>query len=156
MAVSENELWILSFYRTSEISGSLFFGRLAKSLTSPLVQADMTKHFADESMHAWYWTECIRRLGEKPIKVDAAAVERGRAAAAACVACHGPAGKGDLAKGVPDLTGQPPGYLKNQMLLFKADKRSPGDPALKELKAVMRPIPEATLADLAAYYSSLR
>jgi hypothetical protein len=42
------------------------------------------------------------------------------------------------------------------MLLFKADKRSPGDAALRELKAVIRPVPEATLADLAAYYSSLK
>jgi cytochrome c553 len=65
-------------------------------------------------------------------------------------------GKGDAAKGVPDLTGQPAGYLLNQMLLFKTDRRSPGDAALQQLKTLIRPIPEATLADLAAYYSSLR
>lgn len=91
-----------------------------------------------------------------PIKADPAAVERGRTASTRCVACHGPNGKGDPAKGVPDLTGQPPGYLLEQMVLFKADRRSPGDPALTELKAVLKPIPDDTLADLAAYYSSLR
>jgi cytochrome c553 len=91
-----------------------------------------------------------------PVAPDGAAVARGRAAAAPCAACHGPAGKGDPAKGVPDLTGQPASYLRNQMLLFKADQRSPGDAALRELKAAIRPIPEATLADLAAYYSSLK
>jgi hypothetical protein len=42
------------------------------------------------------------------------------------------------------------------MLLFKTDRRSPGDAALQQLKTLIRPIPEATLADLAAYYSSLR
>lgn len=91
-----------------------------------------------------------------PLAADAAAVARGQTAATPCAGCHGPAGKGDPAKGVPDLTGQPAGYLRNQMLLFKADRRSPGDPALRELKAVIRPIPDTTLADLAAYYSSLR
>lgn len=91
-----------------------------------------------------------------PLAAADAAVARGRTAAAPCVSCHGPAGKGDPTKGVPDLTGQPAGYLRNQMLLFKADQRSPGDAALRELKAVIRPIPEATLADIAAYYSSLK
>ena len=91
-----------------------------------------------------------------PAKVDPAAVARGKAASTQCVICHGQDGKGDAAKGIPDLTGQPPGYLKNQMLLFKADRRSPGDEALKALKAVMKTIPDAQMGDLAAYYGSLR
>jgi len=91
-----------------------------------------------------------------PVKVDAAAAERGRAAAVQCTVCHGVSGKGDPAKGVPDLTGQPPGYLRNQMLLFKADRRSPGDAQLKALKALMLTIPDDQLADLAAYWSSVR
>jgi cytochrome c553 len=91
-----------------------------------------------------------------PVRLDPAAVERGRALAQKCVVCHGAQGKGDPAKGIPDLTGQPPGYLRHQMLLFKADRRSPGDEQLKALKALMREIPDAELADLAAYYSSLR
>ena len=49
-----------------------------------------------------------------------------------------------------------PGYLRNQMVLFKADKRSPGDEAVKKMKAALKAIPDETLADLAAYYSSLR
>jgi hypothetical protein len=71
-AISENERWILSFYRTSEISGALFFGRLAKSLKPGAIQHDMTKHFADESQHSWYWTECLKTLGCEPIKLDQA------------------------------------------------------------------------------------
>ena len=90
------------------------------------------------------------------IKVDPAAVERGRAASTACVICHGKDGKGDPAKLIPDLSGQPPGYLRNQMSLFKQDKRSPGDEALRALKALLRTIPDETFSDLAAYYSSLR
>jgi cytochrome c553 len=91
-----------------------------------------------------------------PIRADAAAVQRGQAAAAQCAVCHGPDGRGDPAKVIPDLRGQPPGYLRSQMLLFKTDKRSPGDPALKALKALMATIPDQTLDDLAAYFSSVR
>jgi bacterioferritin (cytochrome b1) len=70
--LTENGLWILSYYRTSEISGALFFGRLARAMKAGPVQSDMTKHFADESQHAWYWTSCINQLGAQPLKLDAA------------------------------------------------------------------------------------
>ena len=91
-----------------------------------------------------------------PIAADPAAVARGRTAAQACAACHGPAGKGDPTKNVPDLTGQPAGYLASQIVLFKTERRSPGDDALKQMKQVMKAIPDNQVADLAAYYSSLR
>lgn len=91
-----------------------------------------------------------------PGKPDRVAIERGRAASAACAACHGPEGQGDAPKLVPAIAGQPTGYIRNQLLLFKADKRSPGDPALTQLKSVLRSIPDETLADVAAYYSSLK
>jgi hypothetical protein len=68
--LSENELWVLSFYRTSEISGALFFGRLAKSMKPGPIQRDMTKHFSDEALHSWYWTSCIERLGGEPLKLS--------------------------------------------------------------------------------------
>jgi cytochrome c553 len=89
------------------------------------------------------------------VKVDSASVAKGRTASTACASCHGADGRGDQSKGTPDLTGQPPGYLLNQMKLFKAEKRSPGDANLSAVKAVMKGVDDATLADLAAYYSSL-
>jgi cytochrome c553 len=90
------------------------------------------------------------------VPVDGAAVARGRAASQQCVVCHGASGRGDPTKSIPDLRGQAPGYLRNQILLFKADRRSPGDPTLKALKELMKSIPDDAIADLAAYYSSLR
>ena len=42
------------------------------------------------------------------------------------------------------------------MLLFKADRRSPGDEPLKAVKAMMKTIPDATLADLAAFFAGQR
>jgi bacterioferritin (cytochrome b1) len=70
--LDENQLWLLSFYRSSEISGSLFFGRLARSMKPSAIQADMTKHFSDEAQHAWYWTSCMNQLGAEPIKMSSA------------------------------------------------------------------------------------
>jgi hypothetical protein len=70
MALSENERWLLSYYRTSEINGALFFGRLARSMRSGPMQVDMTKHFADESQHASWWTQCLVDLGTTPLKAQ--------------------------------------------------------------------------------------
>jgi cytochrome c553 len=89
------------------------------------------------------------------VKVDREAVARGRKVSVVCAGCHGDQGRGDEPRGVPSLQGQPIGYLKNQMLLFKTDKRSPGDATLANMKAIMKTIDDATLADLAAYYASL-
>lgn len=69
-AITENERWLLSFYRTSEISGALFFGRLAKTLPPGPIQNDLTKHFADESAHAHYWTNALNQLNLNPIKLE--------------------------------------------------------------------------------------
>ncbi|MCW2879717.1 MAG: hypothetical protein JWQ95_3817 [Sphaerisporangium sp.] len=68
MTLSENERWLLSFYRTSEINGALFFGRVARIVQGPL-QVDVTHHFSDEANHATYWTHCLDDLGLRPIKV---------------------------------------------------------------------------------------
>ena len=90
-----------------------------------------------------------------PLGVDRTASVNGRGAASQCAACHGDDGRGDQAKGAPPLAGQPPGYLLNQMKLFKADKRSPGDENLTKVKALMKSVDDTTLSALAAYYSSL-
>jgi hypothetical protein len=74
--LDENELWMLSFYRKSEIGGALFFARLANSLKPSAIQFDMTRHFADESRHAWQWTDCIARLGGEPVSLDTAYQDR--------------------------------------------------------------------------------
>jgi cytochrome c553 len=97
-----------------------------------------------------------RRREPTPIQSTADAVARGRSAAAQCAACHGPQGQGDAAKLIPSLAGQAPGYLREQMVLFKQDRRSPGDPMVTAVKALMKTIPDETFGDLAAYYSSLR
>jgi hypothetical protein len=43
-----------------------------------------------------------------------------------------------------------------QVLLFKQDRRNPGDQTVAAAKALMKAIPDETFVDLAAYYGSLR
>jgi cytochrome c553 len=90
------------------------------------------------------------------IRVSPDAAAKGKVAAAQCVICHGNDGRGDPARLIPGLAGQPPGYLAQQMLLFKQDTRDPGDPLLAAKKALMRIIPDNQFPEMAAYYSSLR
>jgi len=79
--IDDNLHWILSFYRSSEIGGALFFGELARTLRPSPIQQDLTRQFADEANHARYWTDCLARLGKEPLKIDAAYQNRYLAAA---------------------------------------------------------------------------
>jgi hypothetical protein len=78
--LTENDLWLLNFYRTSEINGALFFGRVARIVRGPLL-VDVTHHFADESAHAHLWTCCIDELGCRPERLPTAYQDRYLAAA---------------------------------------------------------------------------
>jgi cytochrome c553 len=90
------------------------------------------------------------------IRLDTAKVARGEAAAKPCLECHRGAWTTIGPLIIPDLRGQPPGYLRNQMRMFKTNTRSPADENLTKMKAIMTGIPDATLDDLAEYFSSLR
>jgi cytochrome c553 len=103
---------------------------------------------------AAYFT--AQKMQPTPIAADPQAVARGKTASAECVVCHGADGKGDAAKLIPSLAGQPPAYLREQMLLFRQDTRNPKDTTLKAMKTLMRTLPDGRIDDLAAYYSSLR
>ena len=74
--LSEHEHWLLSYYRTSEISGAQFFGKLAQSMRPSPLQMNLTRHFADESVHAWEWTQCIARFGRMPLRLGCAYQDR--------------------------------------------------------------------------------
>jgi cytochrome c553 len=115
--------------------------------------AKMTAQFGVDEIAAYF---AAQKRQATAVPASAAAAARGKAAAAPCAACHGARGGGDATKLVPALAGQPPGYLENQMQLFKLDQRSPGDPALAAQKKLLKALPDDALADLAAYYSSLR
>lgn len=68
-AISEDELYVLSFYRASELAGSMLFGRLAFHTTIDELRAPLTRHCLEEAEHAWLWTQTIQELGHTPLRV---------------------------------------------------------------------------------------
>jgi Cytochrome c553 len=90
-------------------------------------------------------------------KSDPSAVKRGAALAGQCAACHGPSGEGDAFQAIPAIQGQPAGYLQLQLMILKENKRKLDDAVVDETKKTMlKPLSEADLAGLAAYFSSLK
>ena len=77
---------------------------------------------------------------------DAAA---GKAKAATCAACHGMDGMSKMPI-YPNLKGQKEAYLVKQMKAFKDGTRK--DPTMN---AMAKPLSDADMANLAAFYASL-
>ena len=69
MEISENDLWILSYYRESELAGGLVMGRLARETDDDDLRVHLTEHCAEEAHHAWLWTETILKVGGTPKRV---------------------------------------------------------------------------------------
>jgi acyl carrier protein len=67
--ISENDLWILSYYRESELAGGLVMGRLARETDDDDLRVHLTEHCAEEAHHAWLWTQTILKVGGTPKRV---------------------------------------------------------------------------------------
>lgn len=69
LEITENELWILSYYRESELAGALVMGRLAQGTDDDELRVRLTEHCAEEAEHAWLWTETILAVGGAPLRI---------------------------------------------------------------------------------------
>lgn len=75
------EIAVFSYYRNAEQHGANLLFRLLKHLEDPDAQIALSQHLADETRHAWLWTERIVRAGAKPLVVcDGYQVRMGRQA----------------------------------------------------------------------------
>jgi cytochrome c553 len=74
----------------------------------------------------------------------------GKAKSATCAGCHGANGISAVPT-YPNLAGQKEAYLAKQMTAFKAGTRT--DPTMN---AMSKPLSDADIANLAAYYASLK
>lgn len=63
MRLTDRELWLLNFFRNSELHGSLLMGRLARTQFPTDLLANMTRHCATEAHHAALLTELLAELG---------------------------------------------------------------------------------------------
>ena len=78
-------------------------------------------------------------------RADAAA---GRAKSAACATCHGPKGLSTLID-APHLAGQSEIYLSTQLKAYRSGRR-----VHEVMSVIAKPLSDADIADLAAWYSS--
>ena len=63
MPATDRELWVLNFFRNSELHGALLMGRLARTLTNTRLLVHVTRHAATEARHAAMLSETIEQLG---------------------------------------------------------------------------------------------
>ena len=59
MFVDNAELSLLNFYRASELHGGLILGQMVRRTRDAELIMQLTKHSAEEVMHALLWTETI-------------------------------------------------------------------------------------------------
>jgi cytochrome c553 len=81
-----------------------------------------------------------------PASADAVA---GRTKAQMCATCHGANGLA-VAPNTPHLAGQPEPYLVEQLKAYRSGKR-----AHEVMGVVAKPLTDADIADLAAWFASL-
>ena len=77
-------------------------------------------------------------------------IAAGKAKAASCAGCHGANGISAVPT-YPNLAGQKEAYLTKQMKAFKDGTRT--DPTMN---AMAKPLNDADIANLSAYYASLK
>jgi bacterioferritin (cytochrome b1) len=60
---------LFSYYRDAELRGADLIMRLINRIEDDTLQEQLTRHLADETRHAWLWTERIRALGGDPVRI---------------------------------------------------------------------------------------
>ena len=66
----DSEVRLYSYYRDAELRGSNLLYRLLRILRDGESQIALSQHLADETRHAWLWTQCIQELGATPLPVE--------------------------------------------------------------------------------------
>lgn len=69
MMPSNSEVALLNFYRASELHGGLILGQMVRRTRDPGLILNLTRHSAEEVMHAQLWTETIIAIGGRPAPV---------------------------------------------------------------------------------------
>jgi bacterioferritin (cytochrome b1) len=69
MTPSTSEIALLNFYRASELHGGLILGQMVRRARDPELILNLTRHSAEEVMHAQLWTETIIAIGGRPAPV---------------------------------------------------------------------------------------
>jgi len=69
MAVTNSEAGVLNFYRASQLHSGLILGQMVRCTNDARLILNLTRHSAEEVMHAQLWTETIIAIGGRPASV---------------------------------------------------------------------------------------
>ena len=69
MAADPRVIEMMSYYRDAELHGATLLLRLIKMMDDGDAQVKLSLHLAEETRHAWLWTNRIHQLGGEPVKV---------------------------------------------------------------------------------------
>lgn len=83
------------------------------------------------------------------LTAHAADAQAGRKKAQMCAACHGIDGLSKMPM-APNIAGSPDMYLEKQLKAFRSEERKD-----ETMNVVAKPLSDADIADLAAWYSGL-
>ena len=99
----------------------------------------------------------------KPVKFDDKLIAKGESifrggitetSVPACMACHGPDGKGNAPAAWPSLRGQQPDYLVSQLKKFRDGSRA--NDAGKTMRNVAARMTDAEISSVAAYIAGIK
>jgi hypothetical protein len=69
LLISENDVWILSYYASSELMGGLLMGKMARRTQDATIRSRLIWHCAEETRHSLRWVETLRKLGADPVAI---------------------------------------------------------------------------------------
>jgi cytochrome c553 len=91
-------------------------------------------------------------IAATPMLAQAGDAAAGKAKSVMCTSCHGANGKAAIPT-YPNLAGQNAAYLEMALKDYKNGKRNGAQSAI--MAGMAKPLTDADIANLAAYYSSL-
>ena len=69
MTVTNLEAGVLNFYRASQLHSGLILGQMVRRANDARLILSLTRHSAEEVMHAQLWTETIIAIGGRPAPI---------------------------------------------------------------------------------------
>ncbi len=110
--------------------------------------ADLAAFYADQTVKVGAADESLVELGEKIYRGGNPA-----GSVAACIGCHGPAGKGNPGAKFPALSGQHAKYVETQLYAFKNGERN--NDAARMMRSTAGNMNEQEIKAVASYIQGL-
>lgn len=112
---------------------------------------DVAAYYASQSLAQQTADPALVKQGERIYR--GGDMDRG---ISACMACHGPSGRGNPAAGYPALAGQHATYTANQLLAYRANVRQTDADVDQVMRNVSALLSEAEIKAVASYIQGLQ